>query len=300
MTIVLAALALIGLAVVLVGPGPVWVARWRFLYRVPRAAVVLWQAGAVTAVLAIVAAAAGMLHLVVTDIEAIGRPGPVVVVLTVLMVAFAAQVLVRLAWTLITVARQTAARRERHRSVVDVLGRLQSGFGLPGLRVLAETAPLAYCLPGIRGSRVVVSEGTLAELDPDEVDAVIAHELAHVRARHDLVLDTFTAVNRAFPHLIRSEIPVRQCRLLVEMLADDAARRRTGALPLARAMITLAGAPVPAAALGAGAATELRVRRLSDPATPRRGLTAAGVYVLAATLFAAPFVIMGTAVATAV
>ena len=36
-------------AAVLVGPGPLWVARWTFLRRVPRAAVVLWQAGAVAA-----------------------------------------------------------------------------------------------------------------------------------------------------------------------------------------------------------------------------------------------------------
>ena len=46
-----------GLALVLVGPAPLWVARWRFLYRVPRAAVVLWQAGTLAALVSVIGAA---------------------------------------------------------------------------------------------------------------------------------------------------------------------------------------------------------------------------------------------------
>lgn len=58
--------------------------------------------------------------------------------------------------------------------------------------------PLAYCLPGVR-SRVVVSEGTLTTLSDNEVAAILTHERAHLRARHDLVLEMFTAVHAAFP-----------------------------------------------------------------------------------------------------
>jgi hypothetical protein len=130
-------------------------------------------------------------------------------------------------------------------------------------------------------------------LDSAEVAAVVAHETAHVRARHDLVLDTFTALHRAFPVAVRSELPERECRLLVEMLADDAARRRVGALPLARALVALADSPVPETALGAGpTGTRLRVERLARPREGRTGLLATAVCALAAGLVASPLVLL--------
>ena len=58
-------------------------------------------------------------------------------------------------------------------------------------------------------------------------------------------------LDRLTPVAVRSEITAQQCRLLVEMLADDAARRLTGPLPLGRALVALAGAPKPAWDLGA-------------------------------------------------
>ena len=59
-------------------------------------------------------------------------------------------------------------------------------------------AAAAYCLPGIR-SQIVVSVGTLDLLAPAELTAVLAHERAHLRARHDLVLIPFTSLRRVFP-----------------------------------------------------------------------------------------------------
>jgi Zn-dependent protease with chaperone function len=198
----------------------------------------------------------------------------------------------RLVWSLVSVARFTQTRRRRHRAAVDLLGQVDESLPLPGLRVVAEQLPIAYCLPGVRGSRVVLSQGTLAALSKAEVTAVLEHESAHVRARHDLVLDTFTALHRAFPYAVRSEIPAQQCRLLVEMLADDAARRRTGPLPLARALVALAGAPKPAGALGVASAGVLeRLARLNgEPESPR--WLSAGVYLLAASLIASPAIIV--------
>ena len=68
----------------------------------------------------------------------------------------------------------------------------------PGALVIDYPAAAAYCLPGIR-SQIVVSVGTLDLLAPAELAAVLAHERAHVRARHDLVLIPFTSLRRAFP-----------------------------------------------------------------------------------------------------
>ena len=295
------AVALGLLALVLSGPGPIWVARWTFLDRVPRSAVVLWQAGAVAALLSVFGAGLVVARLLIGGLLARdpSAPGSIggstgwLVAIGLLIEAFALLVLGRLIWSVIKVARTTSLRRRRHRAAVDLLGTLDESMSLPGLRVLAEQLPIAYCLPDRRDPRVVLSAGTLAALGRDEVEAVLAHETAHVRARHDLVLDAFTALHRAFPIAVRSELPAQKCRLLVEMLADDAARQRSGAVPLARALVALAGSPVPHTALGAGGVEVAeRVRRLSADAVGWSRPLATAVYLLAATLVAGPVVIM--------
>lgn len=276
-------------ALLLVGPGPLWVVRWDFLRWVPRAAVVLWQAGTVAALISVIGAG------VVIGLGWLRHPNPSVVeqLLSFVIVIFTAIVIIRLSWSLIAVARDTGARRSRHRHAVDLLGQIDETSALPGLRILAESLPIAYCLPGLRGSRVVLSKGTLATLRADEVAAVLAHESAHVRARHDLVLDTFSALHRAFPIAVRSEIPLLQCQLLVEMLADDVARKRTGALPLARALVVMADSPVPQTALGAATfGTAARIARLAEPMPKARALSCA-VYLLAAGLVALPVIMLG-------
>ena len=122
--------------------------------------------------------------------------------------------------------------------------------------------PLAYCLPGVR-SRVVVSQGTLTALSDDEIAAILSHEQAHLRARHDLVLEMFTAVHAAFPRFVRSASALDAVRLLIELLADDAAVRAAGPTPLARALVACASGRTPSGALAAGGPTTvIRVRRL--------------------------------------
>ena len=272
-------------AVVLVGPGPSWVARWTFLRQVPRAAVTLWQAGAIAALICVLGVAWLLLR------HTLGRPDWVWVVAAV-AVLFAAVVVGRLGWALVQVVGSTGARRRRHRDLVDLLatGPGELATRTPGLRVLAEAQPLAYCLPGLLRSRVVLSEGTLAMLSPAELSAVLAHETAHLRARHDVVLATFDAVHQAFPHAIRSDLPAQQSRLLVEMLADDAAVRAVGRAPLGRAMLALSGSVVPDGGLGAGPAnTRVRLERLTDQFDRRdSGWLSAAVYALALALVLTP------------
>ena len=277
-------------AAVLVRSGPPWVARWSFLRRVPRPAVVLWQAGALAALLCVL----GLTWLVLG--ETLGDPGQLFWwewVAAGLVTLFALVVVTRLVWALVRVIGSTGTRRRRHRDLVDLLAQDTRSDDLcertPGLRVLAETRPLAYCLPGLRGSRVVVSAGTLAMLSAEELSAVLAHEQAHLRARHDVVLATFDAVHQAFPHAIRSELPAEQSRLLVEMLADDAAVRGVGRRPLGRAMVALSASVVPDEGLGAGTATtRVRLERLAWPERGRTAWLAAAIYLLALSLVVAP------------
>lgn len=205
---------------------------------------------------------------------------------------FTVVVVVRLIWSLVIVVLTSGQRRARHRNAVDLLGATDRRPELPRLRVMSEALPVAYCLPAVRHSRVVLSEGTLQALAADEVAAVLAHEEAHLRARHDLVLDTFTALHRAFPIAVRSDVPLNEARLLVELLADDAARRRTGPMPLAKALVAMAASPVPRYALGISYGTAVRVARLADDVRPHRLLSLA-IYLLALGLVALPLVIFG-------
>jgi Zn-dependent protease with chaperone function len=214
------------------------------------------------------------------------------------VLALTALVGIRLLWAAGRVAVGTRARRKRHRDLVDVLA-TPDGL-IPGLRVLAEETPLAYCLPALRGSRVVVSVGALDRLDDSELRAVLAHEQAHLRARHDLVLEAFTSLHMAFPRWVRSDVALDQARTLVELLADDDARRRTGALPLARALVALAGSPAPEAALAAAqSSTVLRVQRLADP-EPNARLLSAVTYTGAVLLLVAPTFTVAAPIAIAV
>ncbi len=121
---------------------------------------------------------------------------------------------------------------------------------------------------------------------------MVAHERAHLSARHDLVLEAFTVLHAAFPRWVSSARALAEVRLLCEVLADAASRRRCGAVPLARALVALAGSgggAAPAAALAASAGpSELRARIevLKDP-SPRR-LLATGAYAGAVAVLALP------------
>lgn len=276
------------LAVILVGPGSIWVGHWRFLHRAPRPAVALWQAGSVSALLSVIGAGLALSLGLFSKSE----PSVAEVMVYGVILLFTLVVVVRLIWSLITVVRTSGIRRARHRQAVDLLGQTDLRPDLPSLRVMSEAVPLAYCLPALRNPRVVLSDGALQKLTPEEVAAVLAHEEAHVRARHDLVLDTFHALHRAFPIAVRSDVPLKEARLLVELLADDAARRRTGPVPLARALVAMAAAPVPGFAMGVSYGTAVRVSRLADE--PRRHrLLSIAIYLLAAGLIALPVVILG-------
>ena len=161
-------------------------------------------------------------------------------------------------------------------------------FGPDAKNVLDVAEPLAYCLPGVR-SRVVVSEGTLNNLTNDEVAAILTHERAHLRARHDLVLEAFTAVHAAFPRLVRSSNALGAVQLLVELLADDAAVRAAGRTPLARALVACASGRAPSGALAAGGpSTVVRVRRLSGRGNSP--MLSAAAYLAAAAVLVVPTV----------
>jgi Zn-dependent protease with chaperone function len=293
------ALAFTIVALILAGPVPAVLARASWPLRAPRAAIVLWQSIALAAVLAAFSAGiaiASRLFAPGPD----GRPTATVTselavlgwqLWTIYVVVFALTLVVggRLALAVCQVAIATRRRRAHHRMLVDLLGiSHDSAPRASGLRILDVPQPLAYCLPGVR-SRVVVSEGTLTALSDGEMSAILSHERAHLRARHDLVLEMFTAVHAAFPRFVRSGNALDAVRLLIELLADDAAVRTAGPTPLARALVACASSHTPSGALAAGGPTTvLRVRRLAG--RPNSRMLAATAYLAAAAVLLVPTV----------
>ncbi|MEV7966581.1 M56 family metallopeptidase [Sphaerisporangium sp. NPDC088356] len=261
-------------------------ARWP--WRAPRAAILLWQSLGVTWGLATVGAmlayalepyGGGVLYGLRSFIESAISFGmgygllkpydlPRVLALVAGLALLAVLVVVLLA-----AGAQTLRARRRHRVLLSLIAR--DDPGVPGVRVVDHPGAAAYCLPGLR-SEVVVSAGTLSLLDADELAAVLAHEAAHVRERHDLVLLPFTALNWVLPWLSVVRNAYSSVALLVEMAADDHARRYCSPRRLATALLrfgTAGAVPAPNGALGAaGEQVMARVNRLIKPgvALPRR------------------------------
>ena len=164
-------------------------------------------------------------------------------------------------------ARARRQRRE-HAAFLQAAGRPDQALGAV---VLDEDAPAAYCLPG--GShRIVITAGTRAALGPAQLQAVLAHERAHLRGRHHLLLATASAVSRAFPFVPLLAQAGAQVAALAEMAADDAASRRhdPGDLAAALVILAIAGTRAPALAAGGPAAAARIQRLLAPPPVPGR------------------------------
>jgi beta-lactamase regulating signal transducer with metallopeptidase domain len=192
--------------------------------------------------------------------------------------------LLLLCWILVAAFAAVVRARRRQRLLLSLLA--HGDPKVPGALVVDHPAATAYCVPGIR-SRIVFSAGALDLLDQAELAAVLAHERAHLRERHDLVLLPFIALLRAFRWCGVAREAYAAVEMLVEMLADDRALRHRSARELATALLRVgaAGGAVPptgalAAADGQVAARVSRLLR-PDPKLP------AGALVLVAAAAAA-------------
>jgi Zn-dependent protease with chaperone function len=261
-------------------PGAALLASARWPYRSPAAAILLWQALGLSWGLAAVGALAGLgavpgrygvaggalsgasqalrdTRLGFNALSAAAR---------LAVLAASAALLALLCWVLVAATAAVIVARRRHRTLLSLLA--HGDPKVPGALVVDHPAAAAYCVPGLR-SAIVISAGTLEVLDQAELAAVLAHERAHLRARHDLVLLPFCALGRAFP---RSRL-VRQAHatvgLLVEMLADDQALRQRPARELATALLRVGVSGAGQAPCGALAAADdevvARVTRLLTP-----------------------------------
>lgn len=264
---------LVVLAVVFAGPVPGLLTRLPALRRTPRAAMVLWQSVALAGVLAALGAG---LSMVTAQLD--GDLSMHAYVVSALPLCLTGLVLARLLLSGHRVGTRLRDLRRRHRVLVDLLTEDRDG-----VRVLEHQAPTAYCLPGLR-SRVVVSRGTVASLTAPELEAVVSHERAHVWARHDLVLEAFTVLQEAFPAVVTSRQALAEVQLLVEVLADRAARRRHGPRLLVQAFSGLVEAGAVAAPESAIAASDTELQARLDLLLDRRAHRVQAGFVLVTAL----------------
>jgi Zn-dependent protease with chaperone function len=207
-----------------------------------------------------------------------------------LSVATGGALLLLLSGTLLAASAAVLRARRRQRALLTLLA--HGDPKVPGALVVDHPAAAAYCVPGLR-SAIVISAGALDLLDKAELAAVLAHERAHLRARHDLVLLPFTALLRGFRWSAAAQQAYAAVAMLVEMLADDRALRHrpVAARELATALIRVGAAGGGRAPLGSLAISDrgadgqvaARVSRLLRP-VPKLPWPAIAVVCAAAAL----------------
>ena len=135
--------------------------------------------------------------------------------------------------------------------------RFQRRLGAMALRqerdvlVFDDPAPQAFCA-GLLRPRIYLSSGAVDALDPDALDAVIAHERRHRDRRDPIRVLLATALSEALFFLpVVSRLRDRFVAVL-ELDADDAAIAVAGGNPaaLASAMVVFDASASPAGAMG--------------------------------------------------
>jgi Zn-dependent protease with chaperone function len=288
----LASVALVGGPTMLVLLSP-WVAARLFDGRAPARTVATFHLLALAGMAALPLVALPCLAVIrPADLSALASLNVIRVAQTAAR-ALAAAYLLRIAWVAVHTSRATS--RLATNTAQAAADRLPTSGGLL-IHVVASQRPIAFILGG-RAGGVVVSRGLLALLDDDERDAVLAHELAHLRLRHHRLLRFAQVVSTALgPAVPAAGDAAALLARELEVIADQAAAsevgdRRVVARALARAALATAGAtPAPSPALAFGGERDLvyRLDRLLEDSRreDRRGVATGGIGLLAAGLVA--------------
>lgn len=165
--------------------------------------------------------------------------------------------------------RQARHRKDLHHRHLDLLRILANGGGRYPTLWLDVSRPVAYSVAG-RPSLVVASDGLRKSLPPEAVAAVLAHERAHLRGRHHLLVGLAEALAGAFPWLPLVRYSPDFVRTAVELAADSTAARSHGCEALRSALLGMSTHGTPRFALGmARDSIELRLDVLSTGPSAR-------------------------------
>lgn len=198
--------------------------------------------------------------------------------------------LVATSWIAYHAAQETVRVRRlrfRHRQVLNILGAEQ---GNPGITLLDHPTSSVYCLPG-RGGRIVITAAACRALTPQQLDAVVAHERAHLAGRHHLVTGLTGCLRAALPFVPLVRQAQESIAFLIERTADERACKDFARETLASAMLAMGSVVAPEEALGVGGRSVVRRAYLL---TGRRGRTPHVAFlgmVITAGLLVAPLVL---------
>lgn len=210
----------------------------------------------------------------------------------------AGTVVARTALTAASHLRVAGRQALRHARVARLAGHLEPTLGAV---VLDHPQPTAYCVAG-RHPTVIVTSSAIATLDSGQLDAVLAHERAHLASRHHTLKAAAGIGRRVLPFLPLMRDTERQVARLVELHADDKAIRAADPGALATALVLLA-TPAQAAAEPslAAAATDAvqRIYRLLGPDEPMGRMRRHVLRANAAALALAPVLMALTPAAVA-
>jgi Zn-dependent protease with chaperone function len=177
----------------------------------------------------------------------------------------AGAVMARTALTAVSHLRASGRQARRHARTARLVGHPEPALGAV---LVAHPEPAAYCVSG-RHPMVIVTTGAVRALDAGQLDAVLAHERAHLAGRHHRLLAMARIAGQVLPFLPLMRDADAQVARLVELHADDAATRASDPRSLATALVVLATGASPEPALAAAATDAVqRIHRLLGPAEP--------------------------------
>ncbi|WP_432876828.1 M56 family metallopeptidase [Kribbella sp. CA-245084] len=282
-------LLLTGYATTVATCAPHLLSKSRLSERSPGLALVLWHTTVGSAGFAISLAAVKLVSAVrFLPVNRSGVHGHVlsvvdtlVMVLTGLFVAY--YLSARLTYAAIALLRAQRTLRRRHLDLVSVLGRHDPELDA---FVIPAAAAAAYCVAGTK--KVVITDHAVELLEPRQLDAVLAHERAHLAGRHHLPVGWATLLVEAFPRVAVLKRLREATSNLVELLADDRARRMVDGSSLATAIGLLAHAAPRGSLAATGGQALARVERLLDPPPRRRTSALIAIAALTPLLIGVP------------
>lgn len=198
-----------------------------------------------------------------------------------------------------------SAATPRDLRVAPIAASVARQMSLPTPLVLVvEGCPGGAIVVGIRDPRIIVDAGLLAALDDEELEGMLAHEMAHIR-RHDNLIALVAGVVRDVCFFVPGGRWVARCLCTErEVAADQLAARSTGRPgALASGLLKVLDRQRPAvacAAFAAPAAVVSRVERLvedRESGGPYRGMIESAVVAAALTAAVAAATVLPSAVA---
>ncbi|EID56281.1 M56 family metallopeptidase [Saccharomonospora xinjiangensis] len=198
-----------------------------------------------------------------------------------------------IAVALVTLRRHRRDRRE-HVTLLRAVGHADG-------RVLwIETpVPVAYSVGG-RDATIVATRG-VARLSAPERDAVLAHEQAHLRGRHHLLVLLADIAAVALPFIPLFRLAPDAVRVLVELAADADAARRHGPGPVRSALLSVTAGQAPNTALAMSRdAVDARLLWLENSHLATRRMPVRAGYALATVVTTVPALLAVAAVAALV